>query len=106
MEIAESILKGAEAQEKAVAIMQRCQTPEEVRIGLLQVARLMSEEPGQETLVRSLRVAAQPGELHDYQVLQLRQTILQEFPRQAAFLRQTAKEFRAKFGKRWWEFWK
>jgi len=43
MDIAEKALKAAEAQEKAVAIMKRCQTPDEVRTGLLQVADLMSE---------------------------------------------------------------
>jgi len=106
MDIAEKTLKAAEAQEKAVAIMKRCQTPDEVRTGLLQVADLMSEVPGQETLVRSLRVGAQPGGLNDSQVLQVRQKLLQEFPRQATFVRQSAKEFRRKLGKKWWQFWK
>ena len=106
MDIAQTTLKAAEAQVKAVVIMKRCQTPDEVRAGFLQIAELMREVPGHEALVRSLRVGGQPGGLNDSQVLQLRQELLQQFPKQAEFLRQTAREFRRKFGKKWWQFWK
>jgi len=92
MDAAETTLKAADAVEKAVAIMTRCQTPDEVRAGFLQITELMSEVPGRATVVRHLRVAGQPGRLDDSQVLQLRHQLLQEFPNHAEFLRQTARK--------------
>ena len=92
MDAAETTLKAAEAVEKAVAIMTRCQTPDEVRAGFLQITELMSEVPGLATVVRNLRVAGQRGRLDDSQVLQLRHQLLQEFPNHAEFLRQTARK--------------
>jgi hypothetical protein len=92
MDVAATTLKAAEAVEKAVAIMTRCQTPDEVRAGFLQIAELMSEIPGLATVVRSYRVAGQPGRLNDSQVLQLGHQVLQELPNHAEFLRQTARK--------------
>lgn len=106
MDAAQTTLRAAEAQEKAIVIAKRCHTPDEVRAGFLQIAELMSEVPGMDPFVRSLRVGAQPGGLDDSQVLHLRLELLQQFPKQAEFLRQTARKLREQFGKKWWQFWK
>lgn len=105
MDAAQTTLKAAEAQEKAIVIAKRCQTPDEVRAGFLQIADLMSQVPGMDPLVRSLRVGAQPGGLDDSQLLQLRQQLLEEFPKQAELLRRTARKLGA-IEKKWWQFWK
>ncbi|MBZ5512475.1 MAG: hypothetical protein LAN70_15075 [Acidobacteriia bacterium] len=106
MDSAQTLLGTAEVQEKAVVVMQRCQTPDDVRAGFLQIAELMSALPGMETLVRSLKAGATRGALDDSQVLQLRQELLQQLPKQAEFFRQTARKLRQQFGKKWWQFWK
>ena len=95
--VLEVVFKGARALEEAVRILQRSQTPDEARRAFTQVAALFRDDSDQ-TLTNRLREASRPGWLDDSQVLQFRQFMIGDFPKQASKLRETAADLRAKFG--------
>lgn len=88
-EIAKELYRFVNDQEQAVAIMKNCQTVDQIRSGLTRVAGIMQNHPGQDTLVRSLLVAASPDGLDGNQVVQLRQTLIESFTAQSRSLRQS-----------------
>ena len=85
----EDLLRVAEAHEESVRIMRSCSTPDETRAGLLRVAEIMADIPGQDTLTSSLRMSAQPGALDDSQVLGVGATLVDSFTKQVAALRRS-----------------
>lgn len=89
MEPREELLRVAEAHEESVRIMRNCSTPDGTRAGLLRVAEIMANIPGQDTLTRSLRTSAQPGALDDSQVLGVGATLVDSFTKQIAALRRS-----------------
>ena len=95
-----ALLKAIEATEKAVTIMKHCQTPDEIRAGFLQIAELMSDQPGQEDFVKTMRDAA--NYLFEDRLFEVRQTIIDELSKQA----EDSRKLLQKIKKKWWQFWK
>jgi hypothetical protein len=86
------MLQAADSMAECIRIMKGCTTPEEIRAGFLRVADIMSRVPGQNQLVSSTRMGAQPGAMNNEQLLSLRDTLLGEFNKGSDFLRKSAGE--------------
>jgi hypothetical protein len=88
LEILKKLIK---ATEKSISIMKKSKTPEKVRDGLYKIVTLMSEIPGQEKLIKGLRTAYQ---FTDFQVMNFRNAILTEFPKNIKLYKQSAKRIK------------
>jgi hypothetical protein len=92
MSTRDTMLQTADAMAECIQIMKGCTTPEEIRTGFLRVADIMSRVPGQDQLVSSMSMSAQPGSMNNEQLVTLRDKLIGEFNKGSDFLRKSAGE--------------